>query len=122
LRRISDPKVDLDFVAELTDTGQTIFVDHKGMIDFGSLSDRGIDTSGFPSHESVAFNMGKDSVDQKGRFVDLDNGPSSMTEIVHLYNFQNIRNRSEIPGLMQAVLNGAEQAGYTDGIHFINYK
>ena len=109
-------------MAERTDSGQTIFVDHKGMIDFGSLSDRGIDTSGFPSHESVAFNMGKDSVEQKERFVGLDKGPSSMTEVVHLYNFQNIRNRSEIPILMQAVLNGAEQAGYTNGIHFINYE
>ena len=122
MRRTDNPKVDLDFVAERTDSGQTIFVDHKGMIDFGSLSDIGIDTSGFPSHESVAFNMGKDSVDQKGRFVGFDKGPSSMTEVVHLYNFQNIRNRSEIPLLMQAVLNGAEQAGYTDGILFLNYE
>ena len=52
----------------------------------------------------------------------MDKGRLSMDEVVHLYNFQNIRNRSEIPLLMQTVLNGAEQAGYTDGIHFINYK
>jgi len=122
LRRTRNPKVDLDFEATSVKTGQTIFIDHKGMIDFGSLSDIGIDTSGFPSHESVAFNMGKDSVDQKGRFVGLDKGPKSRSDVLHLYNFKNIRNNAEIPFLVQAVLNGAEQAGYTDGIHFINYE
>ena len=92
------------------------------MIDFGSLSDKGIDISGFPSHESVTFNMGKDSVDQKGKFIDMDQGPTSIEEVVHLYNFENIRNRTEIPILMQAVLNGTKQAGYMDGIIFLNYE
>jgi hypothetical protein len=91
------------------------------MIDFKSLSDKGIDISGYPSHESVAFNMGKDSVEQKGKFIGMDQGPASMAEVVHLYNFENIRDRSEIPLLIQEVLNGAEQAGYTDGIIFLNY-
>ena len=50
LRRPDNPKVDLDFVAERVSSGETIFMDHKGMIDFGSLSDKGIDISGFPSH------------------------------------------------------------------------
>jgi len=122
LRRTENPIVDLDFQAELVDSGKTIFVDHKGMIDFGSLSDKGVDISGFPSHESVAFNMGKDSVEQKGRFVGVDQGPTSRSDVVHLYNFKNIRNTAELPLLMQAVLNGAEQAGYTDGIIFLNYK
>lgn len=120
LRRPDNPKVDLDFMAERF--GETIFIDHKGMIDFESLSDKGIDISNFPSHESVAFNMGKDSVDQKGKFIGMDQGPASMAEVVHLYNFENIRNRTETPLLMQAVLNGAEQAGYVDGIIFLNYK
>nr|WPV76403.1 hypothetical protein [Naviculales sp.] len=78
LCRPDNPKVDLDFVAERVGSGETIFIDHKGMIDFGSLSDKGIDISGFPSHESVAFNMGKDSVDQKGKFIGMDQGPASM--------------------------------------------
>ena len=51
-----------------------------------------------------------------------DQGPASMGEVVHLYNFENIRNRTETPLLMQAVLNGAEQAGYMDGIIFLNYE
>ena len=50
LRRPDNPKVDLDFVAERVSSGETIFMDHKGMIDFGSLSDKGIDISGFLSH------------------------------------------------------------------------
>ena len=122
LRRPDNPKVDLDFVAERVGSEETIFIDHKGMIDFGSLSDKGVDISGFPSHESVAFNMGKDSVDQKRKFIGMDQGPASMEEVVHLYDFRNIRNRTEIPLLTQAVLNGAEQAGYMDGIIFLNYE
>ena len=66
--------------------------------------------------------MGKDSVEQKGRFVGVYQGPTSRSDVVHLYNFKKIRNTAEIPLLMQAVLNGAEQAGYTDGILFLNYK
>nr|QUS63749.1 hypothetical protein [Haslea silbo] len=122
LRRTNNPKVDLDFEATSVQTGQTIFVDHKGMIDFASLADKGIDTSGFPTHESVAFNMGKDSVDQKERFIGLDKGPKSRDDVLHLYNFKKMRNNAEKPFLVQAVLNGAEQAGYTDGIRFLNYE
>jgi len=122
LRRPENPDVDLDFQADLVDSGKTIFIDHKGMIDFRSLLDKGVDISGFPSHENVAFNMGKDSVEQKGRFVGVYQGPTSRSDVVHLYNFKKIRNTAEIPLLMQAVLNGAEQAGYTDGILFLNYK
>lgn len=122
LRRPDNLKVDLDFVAERVGSGETIFIDHKGMIDFGSLSDKGIDISGFPSHESIAFNMGKDSVDQKRKFIGMDQGPTSMEQVVHLYNFENIRNRTETPLLMQAVLNGAEQTGYMSGIIFLNYE
>ena len=117
-----NPKVDLDFVAERVGSGETIFIDHKEIIDFGSLSDKGIDIFGFLSHESVAFNMGKDSVDQKGKFIGMDEGPASMEEVVHLYNFGNIRNRTETLLLMQVVLNGAEQAGYMNGIIFLNYE
>ena len=72
LRRPDNPEVDLDFVAERVGSGETIFIDHKGMIDFGSLSDKGIDISGFPSHESVAFNMVKNSIDQKGKFLKFE--------------------------------------------------
>ena len=46
----------------------------------------------------------------------------SMGQVVHLDNFDKIRNRSETPLLIQAVLNGAEQAAYTDGIIFLNYE
>ena len=92
------------------------------MSDFGSLSDKGIDISGFPSHQSVGFNMGKDSVDQKRKFIGINQGSASMGKVVHLYNFENIRNRAETPLLMQVVLNGAEQAGYMDGITFYKFE
>lgn len=59
LRRPDNPEVDLDFVAERVGSGETIFLDHKEMIDFASLADKGKDICTFPSHESVAFNMGK---------------------------------------------------------------
>ena len=63
LRRPENSKVDLDFVAQSTASGKTIFIDHKQMIDFQTLADtKGINVENFPSHESVAFNMGKDNV------------------------------------------------------------
>lgn len=63
LRRPNNSKVALDFVAEHVDSEETIFMDHKRMIDFGSLSAKVIDISGFANNESIAFNMGKDSMD-----------------------------------------------------------
>ena len=120
LRRPDNPKVDLDFMAERVGSEETIFIDHKGMIDFGTLSNKGIDITNFPTHETVAFNMGKNSVAQKRRFIGMNKGPVCMEEVIHLYNFENIRDKTETPFLMQAVLNGAEQAGYIDGIIFLN--
>jgi hypothetical protein len=66
--------------------------------------------------------MGKDSVDQKGKFIGMDQGPASMEEVVHLYNFDKIRNSLEKPSLVSAVLNGAEDAGCGDNIAFINFE
>ena len=65
--------------------------------------------------------MGKDSVDQKQRFIGINKGTKSRNDVLHLYNFKNIRNNVEKPFLVQAVINGAEQAGYTDDILFLNY-
>lgn len=43
LHRPDNPKVNLDFVAERVGSGETIFINYKGMIDFGSLSDKKIE-------------------------------------------------------------------------------
>lgn len=56
--------------------------------------------------------MGKNSVDQKEQFIELNKGPKSREDVLHLYNFKNIRNNAEKPFLVQAVLNRAGQAGY----------
>ena len=40
LHRPDNPKVNLDFVVERVGSGETIFIDYKGMIDFGSLSEK----------------------------------------------------------------------------------
>jgi len=61
-------------------------------------------------------------VDQKETFIGEDQGPASRAEVIHLYNFKKIRNRTEVPVLMQAVLNGAEQVAYISGIMFLNYE
>ena len=66
--------------------------------------------------------MGKDSVDQKGNLILMNQGPVSIGEVVHLYSFENIGNRIETPLLMQTILNAVEQAGYMDGIIFLNYE
>lgn len=61
-------------------------------------------------------------IDQKERFIGLNKGPESRDDVLHLYNFKNIRDNAEKPFLVQAVLNGAEQPGSTDGILFLNYE
>lgn len=122
LRRPTNPDVDLDFEATRIDSSESLFVDHKGMIDFGNLEDKGIDISGFPSHADVTYNMGRDSVEQKERFVGFDQGPKSKQDVLHLYNFKNIRNPDEKPFLVQVVLNGAENAGDQEGIAFLNHE
>jgi hypothetical protein len=122
LRRPANPDVRLDFEATDIKTGNRIFVDHKGMIDFQSLADQGKDISRFPSHETVAYRMGQDIPSQKERFVGLPQGPKSANEVLHLVNFDKIRNYLEKPSLVSAVLNGAEDAGCGDNIAFINFE
>jgi hypothetical protein len=117
LRRPANPDVRLDFEATDIKTGNRIFVDHKGMIDFQSLADQGKDISKFPSHQTVAYNMGQDIPSQKERFV----GPESANEVLHLVNFAKIRNPLEKPYLVSAVLNGAEDAGWTGNIELIKF-
>ena len=110
LRRPANPDVRLDFEATDIKTGTTIYVDHKGMIDFQSLADQGKDISKFPSLETVAHNMGKKIPRQKERFIGIPQGPKSANEVLHLVNFSNIRNSLEKPSLVSAVLNGAKDA------------
>ena len=52
----------------------------------------------------------------------MNQDPVSIGEVVHLYSFENIGNRIETPLLMQTILNAVEQAGYMDGIIFLNYE
>ena len=42
------------------------------MIDFESLSNKDIDISGFPSHETTALNAEKDTIDQKEKFITMN--------------------------------------------------
>ena len=122
LSRPANPDVRLDFEATDIKTGKRIFVDHKGMIDFQSLADQGKDISRFPSHETVAYRMGQEIPSQKERFIGLPQGPKSANEVLHLVNFDKIRNSLEKPFLVSAVLNGAEDAGCGDNIAFINFE
>lgn len=57
LRRPETTKVNLNFFVELTQSGKTIFINHKEMIDFQNLSDKDIDLSEFPTDESLPFNI-----------------------------------------------------------------
>ena len=122
LRRPANSDVRLDFEATDIKTGNRIFIDHKKMIDFQSLADQGKDISRFPNHATVAYNMGQAIPAQKERFIGIPQGPKAATEVLHLVNFDSIRNSLEKPSLMSAVLNGAEDTGGGDNIVFINFK
>ena len=41
-----------------------------------------------------------------------------MDDVVHLINFESMSNRTEVPILMQACLNDAEQEGYDKNFVF----
>lgn len=98
------------------------------MVDFNrSAEKKGIEVGYFPSHETVAFNIGKDSIEQKGKYIPKDREGTpicipgfscSVSDVIHLFNLNNMTDPAEIPGLKQAILNGAEAAGHTgtDGI------
>ena len=130
LRRPDNPNNKLDFQAKLPD-GTTVFVDHKQMIDFNRLAEeKGIEVGHFPSHETVAFKMGKDSVEQKGKHIPkhregtpicIPGFPCSESDVIHLFNLKHMTDPAEIPGLKQSILNGAEAAGHTgtDGMLFL---
>ena len=122
LRRVENPNVDLDFQIDSKDGYR--FLDPKTMIDFNSLKEQGKDITYFPSHEQVAYNMGAEIPKQKRRFLNKPGGPSpqSPDEVLHLINFDKIRNPSEKPGLINAVLQGAEDNGSALHINFINYE
>jgi hypothetical protein len=66
--------------------------------------------------------MGKNIPSQKERFIGLPQGPNSADEVFHLVNFDKIKNPFEKPLLVSAVLKGAEDAGCSDNIIFINFE
>jgi len=112
LRRIKSSNAELDFKCELVKTQKTIFLDHKGMIDFNQLAiGKNADVSNFPTHESVAFNMGKSSIAQKERFLSFENGPNSTLEVFHVYNFDKMLNSIEKPYLVKAVMDEIDMMG-----------
>ena len=124
-----DPNNMLDSQATLPD-GRKVFVDHKTVPDFGKMQrDKGIDISNFPKSDAVAFNIGKDSAIQKSKHIPVDkltgetfhhpNFPMDSSEVIHLINLNDIVDKSEVPGLVQAVLDGAEQQGNDQGFIFI---
>lgn len=120
-RRPSHPAMKLDFEAIDYKTGKKVFVDHKTIIDFQTLKNQGRDISRYPTHEQVAYNIGKSIPIQKKRYIGVETGPTSMDQIVHLVNLENMK-PSEKPSLISAVLQGAEDAGSSEGIIFINFE
>jgi hypothetical protein len=66
--------------------------------------------------------MGQKIAKQKKHFVGLTQGSKSANELLHLVNFDKIRNSLEKSSLVNAVLSGAEDAGYIENILFINFE
>jgi len=123
LRHLDNPRVDLDFVVERSATGETMFIDHKKMVDRNIFAaENGVDVSGRDDHEAVAFRLGKDSVKQKSRFLSLDDGIRCAEEVIHFFNLENISNKSEALIPVQASFNRMERMGCEEGLVFINYN
>jgi hypothetical protein len=119
VRRPQNPDVKLDFQAIDSKTGKTIFVDHKGLPPRQDLIQKKVHPSQL-DYEAKALNMGGDIVTQKTKHLGFPGGPKSADDVLHLVNFENIKNPCEKEALMRTVLKGAADAGSTNNITFIN--
>ena len=90
IRRPSNKAVDLDFEID-SSKGYTLH-EYKTQIDFQDLADKkGIDVLGYPSLETVAYNMGKKIPPQKEEFCVLPGGLKSPENVLHVVNLDLIR-------------------------------
>jgi len=112
----------LDFTAE-DKNRVTVFINHKQMIDLNKLQATGINIFNFPNHKKIAYNMGKFSVGQKDRHLNLEPGfPKSRSDVIHVFNFVDILDNSEKSKLVASLLQGAKDAGYDQNMIFINHE
>jgi len=95
LRYRANPDIRLNFEATDIKTRNRIFVDHKKMTDFQSLVVQEKNISRFPSHKTVLYRIGQDIPSQKERFIGRLQGPKFANEILHLVNFNKIKNSLE---------------------------
>ncbi|MFT4612862.1 MAG: hypothetical protein ACI9OT_002253 [Gammaproteobacteria bacterium] len=69
----------------------------------------------------MAYKMGQKIVQQKHRFVGLENGPVSPQNVGHIVDLCYVPN-NEKTIVQQNILNGARDSGSDTGIIFINDK
>jgi hypothetical protein len=69
----------------------------------------------------MAYKMGQKIVQQKHRFVGLENGPVSPQNVGHIVDLCYVPN-NEKTIVQQNILNGARDSGSYTGIIFINDK
>ena len=113
-------EVDLDF--KISGPDPYTHVDIKTPIDFATLEAKGIDITGFPSLDQVAYKMGRDIPDQKVRFCKGVKGSDSPDSVLHIVNFENCP-PDQIESMRDQVLKGTKEvSGSVDGIQFLNDK
>ena len=124
ISRPQNPKVDLDFQAKgLGPYKGVTHVDIKTPISLEALKLEGKAVSGPKTYSEIGRFMGRKLIQQKARFCNIEGGPESSENVLHIIDLRKLpyyQNKSEV---VQATLNAAENAGNkTENIHFINFN
>lgn len=110
LHRPKNSKIDLDF--EVSGPFSYLFLDIKTPIDFKGLN---VDVSHFLSYAEVAESIGKKLILQKSRFCDVEGGPASSENVLHIVDLSKcLPDQVEI--MKENIISGA---GSSVGIEFL---
>lgn len=111
VRLNTDLNVNIDLVAELTSTGETILLDAKRAKNFDGFRDNYgnlvAETSKRANPLDRAFDSGQKAVDQQNKWRKAANG----RPIYEFYDLKEFRNTPMIPGLIEEFTNGVESMG-----------
>ena len=123
ISRPENSKVNLDFQAKgLGPYKGVTHVDIKTPISLEALQLEGKTVSGPNTYSEIGRSMGRKLIQQKARFCNIEGGPESPENVLHIIDLRKLpyyQNKSEV---VQATLNAAENAGNTtENIHFINF-
>jgi hypothetical protein len=122
--RPKNPKVDLDFEVKGLGSYENItHVDVKRPVSLQNLELQGKAVSGPNSYSKIGSSMGRKLIKQKSRFCNIEGGPSTPQNVLHIVDLRNIPTYYNKSTIVTHLLEVAEQTGNTtENIVFLNFK